>query len=111
MPVAATQTQGLLDTWGGKFVDVIDWNGPTSYVAGAAGGEPIPATAFGCFNNLLFIEGSISVSGTYYVNLQPVNVGGYTTWRLRWFVVATALEVANAVNLSAETVKLWGFGV
>ena len=109
MPVATSQTPGIVDTWGGKCVDVIDWTGPTSYVNGT--GEVIPSTAFGCFNNLLFVQPSMSVSGNYLADVQPSAVGAYTKWNIRFFLVSTALEVTNGTNLSAETFKLWGFGV
>ena len=108
MPAAATQTPGLLDTWGGKTMDTVDWVGPASYVNGT--GELIAPTAFGCFSNLLYADGSLSQSGNFQAVCQPVN-SGYTQWRLRWFVVSTGLEVANGVNLAAETAKLFGFGV
>ncbi len=107
MPVTATQTGGLLDTWGGKFTDFIDWTGPVLY---ATGGETINATDFGCPNNLLFAVGSASVSGTYFTVARPVAAGGYTTWKLMWYVSATGAE-AGAIDLSAEKAKVFGVGV
>jgi hypothetical protein len=108
MPVTATQTQGLVDTWGGKFSDIIDWTGPKLYVPGT--GELIPASAFGCPNNLLYADSSVSVSGTYCAICRPYAAGGYTTWYLQILVMATGLE-AGAIDLSAEKFKVWGFGV
>ena len=107
-PAAATQTQGLLDTFGGKNADWIDWQGPTSYVNGT--GELMTPSAFGSYNELLWANASGSQSGNYYGVCFPVN-SGYTQWYLRWFVVATGVEVANAVNLSAEKLKAFGIGV
>ena len=109
MPVTATQTQGLVDTWGGKFTDIIDWTGPKSYTNGT--GELIPPSALGCPNNLLFADSCVSVSGTYRGVCRPYAAGGYTKWYLQIVVMATGAEVTNATDLSAEKFKVWGFGV
>jgi hypothetical protein len=92
----------------GKFIP-LDHTGPTSY---ATGGETI-----GTSNNLTgistqglsvidFVDGGGSVSGTYFVISYPVGTGSRKTYKLLWFVTATGAQVANAVNLSAETVRL-----
>lgn len=92
----------------GKYIP-IDHTGPTSYTTG---GETI-----GTSNNLTgistqglstldYIGGGGSVSGTYYTIGFPVGTGSRKTYKLMWFVVATGAQVAAAVNLSAEIVRM-----
>ena len=110
MPAAATQAYGqpFADTVGGKNVNVVDWNGPKSYVGGT--GEAIAPTPFGC-QELMFVIGGISVSGTYTVRCEPVGAG-VTTWVAQYFTTATgAILGAGPTDLSAETFKLFGYGV
>lgn len=109
MPVATTQTGGLVDTWGGKFQNEIQWTGPTSYANGT--GEVLPPSAFGCPNNLLFATGSVSVSGTYRAVCRPQAASGYTKWNVQFCVMSSGAEVSNATNLSAETFTIFGMGV
>ena len=109
--------------WGDRPYAIIDWAGPASYaqvVNGVApavptGGQAITPSAFGLSAGLegIFVVGS-SLTGTYTV--QAFQTGGYNqgnnngTWTLRWITAATGAEVGAAVNLSAETVRLVGFG-
>jgi len=106
----ATQTVGFGDTWGGQTEQVIDYTGVASYVGGSTGGELLDPKIFGCFASIRFVTGSISDDGVYEVKCQPRNKG-YTAWYARWFTVATGAEVSDATNLSAKTVKLFGFGI
>ena len=114
--------------WGDRPCAIIDWAGPASYTAvvnGAApalptGGQAITPSAFGLGGNQasaglegIFVVGS-SLTGTYTV--QAFQTTAYNqgfpnpTWSLRWIIAATGAEVAGAVNLSAEIVRLVGFG-
>jgi hypothetical protein len=103
-PGKVQAVSGQNDTFGGKFFTVADYTGVASYVNGT--GELLSPTAFGCPNTILSVIGeSIAISGDYYVVCQPKGTG-LCQWYARWFVVATGVEVANAVNLSAKTVKL-----
>lgn len=109
--------------WGDRPYTIIDFAGPASYaaitpgVAPAAptGGQPIGPSNFGMGSNIegIFMVGC-STTGTYgveAVQLTSYNQGsGNTTWALLWYVLATGAQVAGAVNLSAETVRLIGFG-
>lgn len=109
--------------WGDRPYSIIDWAGPASYTAvtnGAApaqptGGQAITPQAFGLVAGLegIFCVGG-STTGTYVVQaFQATNYNkGYPnpTWILRWIVAATGAEVAGAVNLSAESVRLIAFG-
>ena len=80
--------------------------GPTSY--SQTTGDPITVPQFQNYIDSLFV--SQSVSGTYYARPQPSGAGPRQTWELKYYVVATNVEVANAVNLSAETFIVSGFG-
>ena len=111
--------------WGDRPYALIDWAGPASYaqvvnntaspLGPPTGGQAITPSAFGLSAGLegIFVVGS-SLSGTYTV--QAFQTNGYnqgnnnSTWALRWITAATGAEVGAAVNLSAETVRLIGFG-
>jgi hypothetical protein len=111
--------------WGDRPYSVIDWAGPASYtqvvngtgspLAQPTGGQAITPAAFGLSTGLegIFLVGG-STSGTYVVQAfqaTSYNLGqGNPAWILRWIVAATGAEVAGAVNLSAETVRLVAFG-
>jgi hypothetical protein len=100
----------------GKLVPV-DHTGPASYTTG---GETL-----GTINNMTGMalnaaglstidavegSGSLSVSGSYWVMTQPTGSGSRKTFKLLWFTatagVPSLTQVAAAVNLSAETVRL-----
>jgi hypothetical protein len=80
--------------------------GPTSY--SQATRDPVSINAFQNYIDVL--HGAITVSGTFTVQPIPSGPGPRQTWKLRWIVFATGAEVANGVNLSAETVVLGGLG-
>jgi len=80
-------------------------SGPKSY---ATGGDPITTGTFNYYINAL--HGSISVSGTYLVRPIPSSSAERRTWKYIWIVISSGLEVAAAVDLSAETVIASGFG-
>jgi len=102
----------------GKILPV-DHTGPASYTTG---GETL-----GNINNMTGISvaglgsldmilgsGSLSVSGSYWVIVQPVGTGSRKTFKLLWFTAAAGVpsltQVAAATNLSAETVRLGYMG-
>jgi hypothetical protein len=106
--------------WGDRPYSPIDWQGPTSYTqvttgTPPTGGQAITPSAFGLTAGLegIFMVGA-STSGTYGVvamQATAYNKGQPNpTWILLWYVLHTGAEVAGAVNLSAETVRLIGFG-
>lgn len=100
---------------GSKRESLAIHSGPASYVQIATTGDPVTATEFG----LKWIESMApaqSASGTYtvlpiFTNVQ-VNpyAGGQTSVKLAWFTTAGMTEVAGAVNLSAERVRLTAIG-
>lgn len=97
---------GYEESVGAKLFAIVDHYGPSSYVNGT--GEVYPASNLqrGGFDA---VEGSVSFSGTYeaLVFYGSTNIGnGVPSVTLRWYVVSTGAEVANATNLSAEAVRL-----
>jgi hypothetical protein len=80
--------------------------GPVSY--SQATGDPVSLTLPNFYVDA--IPGGVqSVSGNYWVQPRPSGVGARQTWALHWFVTSTGAEVANAINLSAESVQLGAF--
>ncbi len=97
---------GLNQTFGGLFWAPIDYTGPSSYVVG---GDSMSPQSFGFNSTIWELTGSVDQSDTYYVVGRPLN-NGVSQWQLVWFVVATGVEGAAAVNLSAYTVRLSAHG-
>lgn len=103
-----------------QFINV-DHAGPPSYTTG---GETIGAANLQTGISLVGLSGidnvlgasSFSISGNYFVILQPSGTGTRKTCKLWWFAVTlpagvlTLTQVANATNLSAETVRLCYMG-
>lgn len=100
---------------GRNKVITVDHYGPASYTTGGETWPSVnPNQVTGGPNslgeasviNILALTG-ITESGTY--RLLPI-FGGKgaikSNVKLKWFVVATGLEVAAAVNLSAEVIRL-----
>jgi hypothetical protein len=104
----ASQTQGFADVFGGRSFNSIDYTGVSSYVNGT--GELLDPKFFGFQNT---IQSVLDISGTftgdYYGVPFPVNTG-VSKWYIRWFVVATGVEVANTTNLSTKTLKIAAIG-
>ena len=109
--------------WGDRPYAIIDWAGPASYTqvtngtapALPTGGQAITNTAFGLGAGLEGIDPiGASISGTYeVVAMQAVSYNQgqpNPNWILRWLVSATGAEASAATNLSAEIVRLRGFG-
>lgn len=107
--------------WGDRPYAIIDWAGPASYTTvtnGTAtvptGGQAITSAAFGltCGLEGIFMVGG-SKTGKYVVQaFQATSYQqglGNGTWILRWIVAATGSEETSG-DLSAETVRLIGFG-
>jgi hypothetical protein len=81
-------------------------NGPTSYANPAGDVVSAPSGLY-----LDAVNDTMSVSKLYFVEFYPSSVGSTrATWTAKYFVAATALEVANGVNLSAEQFQFLAFG-
>jgi hypothetical protein len=98
---------GVSDVFGGHYYSPLDYSGPASYVQG---GDTIDAASFGFDGCIQTLTGSVSQSGNYRVDPRPLSSGVQTEWQLVWVVVSTGAQVANAVNLSGETVRLSAIG-
>ena len=70
------------------------------------------ARIFGLLSSIKFIfPESATISGTYFVRFFRTGTGtGVATVRNKWYVVATGAEVANATNLSTETIRVLAIG-
>lgn len=109
-PAKLTKYAGGRDVWGGHGVFFCNYVGPASYQGGALGGDIVDAigglTGLASANtplrNIDMVEPSNSISGTFRIEAYSLSTGPSKRWLLRWFVIATAAEVANAVDLSAE---------
>lgn len=75
--------------------------GPAAYA------NPAGDALSGPFSEYLdYVAPAMSVSKTYEVNMVPNTVGTTrAAWVAKWYVVSTGAEVANGVNLSAESVQ------
>lgn len=111
---------GYPDAWGSKRVSVFPVVGPSSYTqytAPSTGGQNVNISPASGVKVADFAVGGVSKSGLYradvvQIEAGPVNgqtvVGGRLV--LKWYVVATGSEVANAFDLDAETVNLFVVG-
>lgn len=105
-----TLLHGYPDYVGKRFNWCGNGIGPASYVQVTAtgGGDPLVLPGFG--NYIDFAAPALTISRTYLVIPVPVLVGARATWRLKWTTQSSGTEVSAAVNLSAESVQLAGFG-
>lgn len=85
---------------GQRALYVMYGSGPASY-SQTTGDALTPPAGF----YVDFVEGSMSVSKTYFVRAFPSAVGSRATWTFKWYVTSGGAEVANAVNLSTESVQ------
>lgn len=105
-----TLLHGYPDYVGRRLIWCGNGIGPKSYVAVTAtgGGDPLALPGFQNYIDVAFP--SLTVSRTYLVIPVPVIVGSKSTWRLKWVTQSSGTEVTAAVDLSAESVQLGGFG-
>ena len=107
---------------GDKIEIVVDHDGPASYVntaTFATSGEVINASDFGIGGFELVQVDALSNDGLNYAYVvlsgQSTSTGVKGTLgtqaTIHWFVVATGVEVANAVNLSTKSIRLQIRGV
>jgi hypothetical protein len=80
--------------------------GPTSYSQTTGDAVVAPVGEY-----IDAMEQAMTMSKTYFVRFAPSVVGTTRAiWQARWYVVATAAEVANGVNLSAESIQSVFYG-
>jgi hypothetical protein len=111
--------------WGDRPYTLVEVAGPASYAQVVNGVAPAAPTGGQALTGISLQlgpgttpEGIIcvggSTSGTYTVEAFQATAyaqgAGNQNWILRWTVAATGAEVAAAVNLSGEVVRLLCFG-
>ena len=99
-----TLLKGYPDNIGRRKAFAGDISGPTSYVTG---GDPVTLPNYQHYIDQ--IQGDFSVTGTYYAKFINSSAGPRATWKVKWIVSATNVEVAATTNLSAETIRVGGF--
>lgn len=102
-----TLLHGYPDYVGKRFIWAGYGIGPSSYSQTTGDAFVVPGFQYQIDT---VQSGGLSVSGTYFVRAKPSLGGARATWVLKWYVTSTNAEVANAVDLSAETVQFGGFG-
>lgn len=105
MTLISYQHGSYPDLVGRRSIFAGNYVGPKSYTTN---GDPVTVGPFNYYID--WINGTLSVSGTYLVRFIPSAAGPRATWKAIWIVVSTGLEVSNATDLSAETVIVGGFG-
>lgn len=120
---AIRSLDGYPTSWGSSRACVKGVAGPASYTqivpgtapAVATGGQTIYARDFGLkyFDS---VTAGLSDTAINRVEVVPGAASGVgpkgacTSYTLRWVVVATAAQVANAVDLSSEIVRITAIG-
>jgi hypothetical protein len=112
---------GYPDAFGAHHFSVFPHSGPASYTqmtdTPVAGGDTARPAEAG-MKRFDWVGMGLSDSGTYRVEgvcpaaspSDEPNGGQAASWVLRWVVIATGAEAANALDLSAETVRLAAVG-
>jgi hypothetical protein len=95
--------KGYPDAVGKRKVFAGDLAGPASYVTG---GDPVTLPNFQFYIDSA--QSDYSVSGTYYLKFVNSAAGPRATWKAKWVVTSTNVEVSATTNLSAETARVSG---
>lgn len=110
------------DSAGAHKVSVFYHNGPSSYTrlttSPLAAGDTVRVAEAGIKTFDYVHSVGFSDSGLYTVaGVAPVGnpsnnkqAARATSWKLKWTVVATGVEVANSFDLSGERVRMWALG-
>ena len=104
---------------GTKREVIIDRDGPASYTGGTAGTDIINAADLGMggfetVDSTGLSNDGLTAAVATLINMSTSNdnaANAVPSCRIRYFVVATAAEVANAVNLSAKSFRFQIRGV
>lgn len=107
---------GYAQNWGTKQVVVAEVAGPSSYLAG---GQSIAATDLGWGGFDFLMASMLSYSGTYFARIQPNAIDAapsaqkpaLTSVQMLWYVVATGSQVADAVDLSTEIIRIMAISI
>jgi hypothetical protein len=110
---------GYPTSWGSSRASVFPHAGPAVYVAAVVAtdvGDHAQAAPQAGMKYFDLVVAGLTDSGTYLVqplhrnSLRTPTGAQQTTILLKWIVVATGVEVAPGVDLSAEVVRLLGIG-
>ncbi len=112
---------GYPTPWGASFVSVITLTGPASYsqfTAPSTGGQDVRSLPEAGPKTVDFAIGGSSDDGTHRVEVVHYEAGAVpggaslanATFVLKWYVIATGSEVAGAVDLSGQTVRVLVIG-
>jgi len=91
------------DFVGRRAIFVGTATGPTSY--SQTTGDPVTLSQSPLYIDA-FAGDAFTVSGTYFVRFRPAALGTRQSWVAVWYVAATAAQVTNATNLSAEKIQV-----
>ncbi len=113
---ALTPLPGYENIFGTKKAFVGELNGPVSY---ATGGQTVNASQLGWGGIDYASVSALSLSGTFFgrIQLLPIDaapsvpLGSTASFKVIWVVLATGVEVAAAVDLSTEILRLFILGV
>lgn len=105
--MAVTLHEGSPHSDGHRLAATADIDGPASY---STGGQEVTAASLG----LAYIESAhaaASNAGSRVVVVAPGGKGPKATIKLIWIVLSTGVEVAAAVDLSADSVRIRARGL
>lgn len=107
---------GFPDSFGSHRASVFPVTGPASYAqytAPTTGGQNVQVSGPGGVKDVEFALGAVSTNGLYraeVVQVESSTLNGVPVANsqivLKWYVVSTGAQVANAVDLSGVTVNL-----
>lgn len=107
---------GYPTSWGSSRASVFPVAGPasyTQYTAPTTGGQDVTVMGPSGIKTVDFAMGAVSTDGLHraeVVQIEAANVNGVTVAKakiiLKWYVVATGLEVAALEDLSETVVNL-----
>jgi len=97
---------------GEVFVSARDITGPASYTTG---GVTLSPQLFALLSFKILLTDMTTPDGTYFARFTApagptFGTSTATAAKMKWFVVATGAEVAAAVNLSTEKIRVLAIG-
>lgn len=112
--------EGYPDSFGAKRASVFPVAGPASYsqyTAPTTGGQNVQVSGPSGMKTVDFAQGAVTTDGLYraeVVHIEASTLNGVPVADslivLKWYVVATGAQVANAFNLSGSTVYIFALG-
>jgi hypothetical protein len=106
-PLASPPLVDALLGMAGGNLKVYDVAGPKSY---ATNGVKLSANLFGLLSLKLVLPMDLSSDALNFVRVTSPSGPGSPTVTVRWYVTSTGLEVANATDLSAKSIRMMAIG-